>query len=321
MKTFTKLSLILCGLILAAQMSLGQTILPMTTLSAAITTSSTTQISLTSATGVVATSTVLYIADGGTGEAVFVNSLSGTTAYVTRGYQSLGKARAHASGTLVFVVQGNAVLSVNNVQPTGSCTRANEQYLPVISMGLYGTSSTISDCVGGVWVAGTPVTKLMNYELEWPGSGGTAYTSSGTSTAKATNTMYCTEIDLPYNKYLTGLGMLNGASTGTDKWMLALYDSAGNAFAHSAVAGATASGNSTFQKQAFTTPYYAVGPAQYFACAQGDSGTSATINLLVTGTNDIYLTQKYATQTFGTLAAITVPTAFTTAAGGYWILY
>src|ERR1039458_5782101 len=99
MKTFTKLSLILCGLILAAQMSLGQTILPMTTLSAAITTSSTTQVSLTSATGVVATSTVLYIADGGTGEAVFVNSLSGTTAFVTRGYQSLGKARGSEEHT------------------------------------------------------------------------------------------------------------------------------------------------------------------------------------------------------------------------------
>src|ERR1035438_4303442 len=279
MKNLFKLSLIFCGLLLAAQMSLGQTILPMTTLAAAVTTSSTTTISLTSSTGVVATSTVIFVNDGGTGEAMFVNSVIGNTVYVTRGYQSLGKARAHASGTLVFIAQGNAINFINTVQPSGSCTRSNELYLPVISLGLVGNSTVISDCVGGVWASGTATPKLMNYELEWPGSGGTAYTSAGTSTAKATNTMYCTEIDLPYPKYLTGLGMLNGASTGTDKWMLALYDSAGNAIAHSAVAGATASGNSTFQKQAFTTPYYAAGPAQYFPCAQGDSGTSATINL------------------------------------------
>jgi len=320
MKNTFKTLLILTGLLLLAQMSYAQTMLTMTTLSAAVSSSSTTTVSLTSATGVVAASTVIFVADGA-GEAMFVNAVSGTTLSVTRGYQSLGKARTHPSGALVFIAPGNAINYINTVQPSGSCTRSNEQYLPVISLGIGGTAAVISDCVGGVWVNGSITTAKMNYQLQLPEIGNVAYTSAGTSTTKAANTMYCTEIDLPYNKYLTGLGMLNGASTGTDKWVLALYDSAGNKLANSATAGVTASGNSTFQKQAFTTPYYAVGPAQYYACAQGDSGTSATINLLVTGTADTYLTQKYGSQTFGTLSSITVPTSFNTATGGYWILY
>jgi len=314
-------TLFLSGLFLLASMSFGQTILPTTTLSAAVTTSSATTIQVTSATGIVATSTVLFIADGVNGEAVFVNSVSGTSIGVTRGYQSLGAARPHVSGALVFVASGNAILVVNVIPPSGSCTRSTLAYLPVISLGVNGGSTYVSDCVGGVWVNGSIVPKLMNFQLQLPAIGSVAYTGAGTSTAKATNTMYCTEIDLPYNKYLTGLGMLNGATATTDKWVLALYDSSGNLLANSAVAGATASGASTFQKQAFTTPYYAVGPAQYFACAQGDSGTTATLNLIPTGTQDTLLVKKFASQTFGTLAAIAVPTAFTTASGGYWILY
>lgn len=319
-------NLLILSVVLVASMSFGQTVLTMTTLSAAVTSASATTIQLTSATGVTAAQTALFIADGLIGEAVFVNAVSGTNIGVTRGYQSLGTARPHASGALVFVIPGAAMgglnAALNAIPPSGSCTRSSLQYVPVISLEVSGGGPTvISDCLGGVWVSGELSPSSMDYQLQLPNIGNVAYTSAGTSTTKATNTMYCTEIDLPYSKYLTGLGMLNGASTGTDKWVLALYDSTGNKIANSAVAGVVASGNSTFQKQAFTTPYYAPGPGRYYACAQGDSGTSATINLIVTGTADTHLTQKYASQTFGTLASITVPTAFTTATGGYWILY
>ena len=324
MKNFNKL-LILSGVLLLASTLFGQTILTQTTLASAVATQSTTAIRLTSATGVVATSTVLFVLEG-QGEAMFVNSVVGTTAYVTRGYEGYGSASPHSSGAVVFVIPGVAMAgptgALNAVPPDGSCTRSSIAYLPVISTGVTGSPVFISDCVGGVWVNGiASPPKLMNYQLQLPNIGSVAYSAAGTSTAKATNTMYCTEIDLPYNKNLTGLGMLNGAATGTDKWVLALYDSAGTLLANSATAGVVASGNSTFQKQAFTVPYYAVGPAQYFACAQGDSGTTATINLIPTGTQDSYLTKKFASQTFGTLASIAVPTTFTTLSGGYWILY
>lgn len=326
MKNTFKNSLILCGLLLTASMLFGQTMLTTTTLAAAVSSASTTTVQLTSATGVTATSTALFIADGAIGEAMWVNSVSGTTVGVTRGYQSLGTARPHVSGAVVFIIPGAALGGLNGalnvIPPSGSCTRSSQAYLPVISLGVGGGEPTfISDCLGGTWVGGEISPAKMNYKFQYPPIGQVVYTSAGTSTTKAANTMYCTEIDLPYSKYLTGLGMLNGAGGGTDRWVLALYDSGGTLVANTAVAGAVASGASTFQQQAFTVPYYAPGPAQYFACAQGNSGTTATINLLVTGTQDTYLTKAYGSQTFGTLSSITVPTTFTTANGGFRILY
>lgn len=332
-KTLTLLSLFL---LMVAGAS-AQTMLTMTTLSSAANSPSsvptagsglTGVVQLTSATGVNAPSTsdptkhtFLYVDR----ELMDVTAVNGTSITVVRGAETTA-GRAHASGALVFVIPayldiygGAGNYGGTFAAPSGSCTRTNEVALPRIQY----LSGLISDCVGGQWVTGDALStqRSVNFELQLPAIGAVAYTSAGTSTTKATNTMYCTELDMPYSKYVTGLAMLNGASTGTDKWILALYDGTGNLLANSAVAGAVASGSSTFQKQAFTTPYYVVGPAQYFACAQGDSGTAATINLIVTGTEDTYLAQKFASQTFGTLSTITVPTTFHTATGGFWFLY
>lgn len=322
-KTF-KLSLILSALLLTASMSFGQTILPHTTLSAAVATSSTTTIQLTSTTGVVGGSTAIFIADG-EGEAMFVNSVPASgIVTVTRGYQSLGKARPHASGALVFVAQGNAVDTINVIQPTGSCTRTNVPYLPVISLGEGGAPSVISDCVGGVWVNGINTAQGNTpFRITQPETGAVLTTSINTNgTATVATTMYCTEIDLPFNKLLTGLGVLNGTSAdGTDKHLVALYDATGNLIANSAAAGVATTGASTYQTIPFTTSYYAVGPAQYFGCTQSN-GTTNTIRMLVTNTQDQRLTKGVTGQTFGTIpATITVPTTFTTAVGPYYEFY
>ncbi len=106
---------------------------------------------------------------------------------------------------------------------------------------------------------------------------------------------------------------------GTDKHLVALLDSAGNVLATSALAGATSSGASTFQTYAFTSQYFAVGPAQYFACMQSN-GTTDNIRMIPTGTQDTYLTTSK-TGSFGTIPTITVPTTFTTAVGPYSFLY
>ena len=259
-------------------------------------------------------------------ELMEVKAVSGTTIIVIRGVAGTS-ATNHASGALVFVVPAamlgpysGAGFGTFAPPPQGGCTRSNEPYLPKIMF----SSGIISDCLGGQWVNGDAwqTTRAVNYELPFPNVGFTAYTSAGTSTAKATNTMYCTEFDVPYNKYVTGLAVMNGATATTDKEIAVLYDSGGNLLANSAVAGAVASGASTYQKRAFTSPYYVVGPAQYFACVQGDSGTTATLNLIVTGTSDFVLTQSYGSQTFGTIPpTITVPTSFTTAKGPLFFMY
>jgi len=178
-------------------------------------------------------------------ELMEVKGVSGTTITVIRGVGSTS-AVAHISGAVVIVIpsaaigiwSGGGYLSGSPSVPQGACTRSSEPYLPRIQF----ITGTLSDCLGGQWVTGdaTMTTRTVNFQLQLPAIGQTAYTSAGTSTTKATNTMYCTEIDLPYNKLITGLGMLNGASTGTDKWVLALYSSGGELLANSAVAGVVA---------------------------------------------------------------------------------
>jgi hypothetical protein len=327
--TKTLKNLILCGLLLAASMSFGQTILTHTTLSAAVTTSSTTTISLTSVTGLTAQASLIFVADGA-GEAMFVNSVntSANTIGVTRGYNSLGKARPHAKSALVFIIPSGSTQAVppplGSVLPTGSCTRTNVAYLPVIAVGLGGTAATISDCVGGVWVNGNVAPQGNTfYHLPSPYAGSVTNNGAlGTSTTTTAAELYCTEIDLPYSKLLTGIAPHIGATGGTDLWIGALYDSTGNLVANSAIAGTTPSATAyAWQALPFTTSYYAVGPAQYFGCVQSN-GTTATLDLVKTYFADYVLTYKSASAgAFGTLPSFAAPTTFTTLYGPWEYIY
>ena len=77
---------------------------------------------------------------------------------------------------------------------------------------------------------------------------------------------------------------------------------------------------SVYQAFAFTTPYFAVGPAQYFGCFQ-DSVGSDTVRMLVTGVQDNRLTKGQTSAVFGTVPALTPPTSFNTAVGPYLYVY
>lgn len=314
MKKLSILSLAL-GLVLALP-AFGQTYLSQTTLSGAVS-NSTTFIPLASVSGIVATQTVIYVADG-SGEAMFVNSLpGGKTVAVTRGYQNLGGGTPHNSGALVLYGPANAFLTT---QPTGACSRSTMLYLPAIALGSTGAATSVSDCLGGVWVNGVTTSTKLPYLYQYPNPGGVANASLGTSTATVAGTVYCTEIDLPANRLVTGLAPLLGTTGGTDKHLVILYDSAGNEITSSAVAGQTAGTASTYEQIPFTAPYYMVGPAQYFGCVQSN-GTTAKLALLAAGTQDQELTYTH-TGSFGTIpATITAPTSFTTLAGTYMELY
>lgn len=288
--------------------------------------------SLTS--GLLATSdaqTYLYVDR----ELMQVKAVSGTTITVIRGVST--GAASHASGALVFIVPMSAIgawsgggfeaAAQSPSVPQGSCTRANELFLPRIHFG----SGIISDCDGGQWVNGdaaqttrsgvTGSTTAAN-GFRYPDPGGTALTALETAgTAPSANTqIYCTELDVPFNMFLSGIGILNGTTVGTDKHWVILYDAAGAVLANSAAAGVTTAGASTYQKHSFVTPYYVVGPARYFACA-GTNGTTDTIRHAATGTNDNILGGAVTGQVFGTAAAITVPTTFTTVKAPYFMVF
>lgn len=320
--------LLILALALAAPL-FGQVTMIPTTLSAAITDSGSTTVVVAAATGlnsnsysIAAKTSYLYV----DGEYMAVNKVNGTTLSVTRGYGGT-RAGTHASGALVFVGPstffGNSRL---DSLPVGSCTRSNVANLPRPEI----LAQRFVDCLGGNWVVGQNSQQQVPYQLTFPNIGGTVYTGLNTNgTTPSANTQYCSEVDLPYNFFATGLGPLAGTTVASgDKWAVALYDASGNLLYQSAKAGAVTATSTTFQKRAFTlngngntiAKAYLVGPARYFACMQTDSG-SDTIRMAVTGQADTVLTKSVSSITLGTFGALTVPTSFTTAVGPYFVLY
>lgn len=334
MKTLKFVSLaLLGGLLSLASVVNAQTILNNTTLSVAAAdptggSANVKTIVVASATGISAPSasdptkaTILYVDR----EAMDVEAVSGTTITVARGTNSTS-GRPHASGAVVFVIPAYLVTYSGGMYgappavPGGSCTRSNETYLPRIQF----VSGIISDCLGGQWVNGDALqTTRSSTPFLSPPIGATLQTAIDTAgnAAGASTEQYCTQVYLPYSKMLTGLALLNGTTVGTNKWLYILYDSSGNLLANTATAGATTSGASTYQQIAFTAPYYAVGPATYFACFQAN-GTTDTYRRVNTAGNEGLYAGKLTGQTFGTVPnPITVPSSFTTALGGYWEFY
>lgn len=291
---------------------LAQSALTQTTLSAAVN-SSQTQFAIASATGVTATSTYLYVDN----ELMAVNAINSTTVSVTRGYGGT-VAQAHVNAAAVYVGAGNAFVVTPAPNPTGSCTRSNLPVVPIIDT----RSGAFIDCLNGKYaIGGSPSSSPA--VIQNVNTGGTAYTALNTNgTTLSATTQYCSEIDIPSTRYLTGLAILNGTTAaGTDKHIVALYDAGGNLLANSATAGTASATASNFQQIAFTSKFLAVGPGLYFACMQ-TNGTTDTVRMVVTGVQgDAFLTKGVTGQTFGTLAAFTAPTTFTTAVGPYFYAY
>jgi hypothetical protein len=149
MKLFRSLSLIVVALALSVGAS-AQTALTQTTLSAAVN-SSTTRITVASATGITANSTLLYVDN----EALFVNSVAGTTIGVQRGASGT-KAFAHISGAGVLAGPPNAFVSFD---PSGACTNG---------AGLFLYSPVVNVNTGNQWLCSTVLGKIV------PGWGNTA---------------------------------------------------------------------------------------------------------------------------------------------------
>lgn len=317
-----KKSTIILGLVLLlSAFGSAQTILTNTTLSAAVADSSSRTVLLTSATGVNAPSisdftksTDIYVDR----ELMHVEAVSGTNITVSRG-QAGTVAAPHVSAAFVFVLPQFAE-NLFRIIPNGACTRANELFLPRIDV----ASGFFSDCLGGQWVSSDlrQATYPQPTGIRLPDPGGVIYTSLEVNgTAPSANTeQYCTELDIPQSMMITGLGVLNGTTIGTDNHLVILYDSGGKSLASSAAAGVLAASASAYQKINFTSKYFAVGPARYFGCVQ-TNGTTATIRHAITSTNDNILGGAVTTQVFGTVANVTLPSTFTTAKAPYLLVF
>lgn len=146
-----------------------------------------------------------------------------------------------------------------------------------------------------------------------------AFASLATSAVHVAGTWYRAEIQVPHYAAWTGIGVLNGATVGTDNLMVALYDTAGVLITNSAVAGVLSAGANAFQNIAFlSSPLLA--PGRYFVAVQCN-GTTATTRRQAAANGGNSMTSS-TTGTFGTVpATFTVPTTFTADVGPIAWLY
>lgn len=172
-----------------------------------------------------------------------------------------------------------------------------------------GATGAVTASGGVSAAAGSPV-------VAWANGLVPPTTTTGTDTAPAAGTVYYSSLFVPVSCTLTGISVLNGTAVGTDKWIGALYDSAGAVVANSALAGITCSGTAAMQALAFTSSYSAVGPGLYFLSVSCN-GTTARFRSQVIGAGYT----GSAAGSFGTLAAITPPSTFTTNLGPIAAVY
>jgi len=144
--------------------------------------------------------------------------------------------------------------------------------------------------------------------------------SLGTSTTPVAGTIYWADVFIPETaKVLTGVGVLNAATVGTNKWVVGLYNSAGALVANSALAGALTAGANAFQQVAFTATYTTPKPGRYWIGVQLDGTTDRFRTIAAATWIDVLTTS--ATGTFGTLTALTPPTTFTADTGPVAYVY
>lgn len=162
------------------------------------------------------------------------------------------------------------------------------------------------------------------------GSGGTLFTlfstwapqivTSATSATPSATAVAVTQMRIPHNETITGIAVLNAATCGTNKWIVALFDDTGAILANSALAGTLCSGASAYQKIAFTGTYAAKGPKTYWIALYADGATDRYYSIPTTG-QGVGLAGSVTGQTFGTIAALTLPTTFTADKGPVAYVY
>jgi len=148
--------------------------------------------------------------------------------------------------------------------------------------------------------------------------GSVAYGSFGTSTTPVAGTLYIADVVIERDMVVHGIGALIGGTGGTDKFIYALYDSAGNLVGNTATAGVTVGTLNTCQEILLTNEV-SIKAGQYFIGVQLN-GTTARLRTMATATFITPSTDSVA-GTFATLPNITVPTTFTADKGPIAYVY
>lgn len=165
---------------------------------------------------------------------------------------------------------------------------------------------------GGI---GTGTSLLTRFAAWFPSA-----VTDATSTTPVITDVYLTQVHVAHNFTITGIQVLNAATCGTNKWIVALFNSAGTVLANSATAGVLCSGASAFQSVPFTAPLALVGPETYWLGLYVN-GTTDRFYAIPTAGAAVGLAGLLTGQTFGTVANITPPTTFTAGQGAVLATY
>lgn len=124
--------------------------------------------------------------------------------------------------------------------------------------------------------------QLVGNNVNWAAGGAPVAPTSGNNTTMVAGTAYWVQLYLEQSQTLTGLEFLTGTTAGTDQWIGALYNNAGNAVAVTALQTVTSLVNS-LEKFPFTSTYAASGPGWYFVTLQSTGTTNKFQSYTVPG--------------------------------------
>lgn len=133
-------------------------------------------------------------------------------------------------------------------------------------------------------------------------------TTTGTDTTPVVTETYVCEIHVPANAILTGASLLNGSAVAGNVTAI-LYNSDGVPVAQSA--STAQSGTAAYQAFAFTAPFAAQGPGEFYVGFQFNN-VAARFRSHILG---VFSAFKKTGETYGTATALTLPNTFTTGQG------
>lgn len=268
---------------------------------------------------------------------VFAEAASVTGTFTTDGTASATifvpagqKVRVQLTGTFVATV--NLQRSNNNglaYETVDSFNTTTSQDIPAL------TFDAIYRWMPTAYTSGTVSYRLDNVvysanRSHWPvvPLNGLALTTFGSPmNPLVAGTVYVTDIYVSGDTLVTGIGVLNGTTAGTDKIVVWLFDESGLALGSSTLSGTTSSGANAWQEIALTATIRI--KAGHYLIGYRQNGTTATPRFqgtAATGFGDAMTTSiahsNAQVGSFGsTIYAITPGTAYTAGQGPLAYLY
>lgn len=246
---------------------------------------------------------------------ITINLLAGQTADALDVVNSSGTvlAKIDKLGNITGVTQTSSGLltATAGANITGTLAVTGAETIST-TLGVTGVTTP----TGGI--ASPTATIIQHY---WGQSGDpTGSTTSGTDTVGIANKLWTTQIFIPMNMSVTGMGFLVGSVGGTDKVVMSMYTAAGVLVANTTVAGGGTTVGTAAQFQAidFAVAYGAIGPGNYIL-GVNTSGTTGRIRTNPqTGAKSVGV--QYS-QTTATPAAITPTTGYTVSTAPFVFVY